>query len=119
VTHAELKPSYLKALKAELERMKKLTGLGLELDVVWNPCADKPLLGEIKDNVIYIYEVSLENAVNVLRHEFVDYCVSKAIEPYRATTNNLIRSINDGAYRQKERVVEALMRLLFERQTSD
>ena len=59
--------------------------------------------------------MSFEKAGDILRHEFVDYCVSKAIEPCGAATNNLIRSINEDAYGQKERIVEALKRLLFKR----
>lgn len=106
-------------LKMELERLKHLSGLGLDLKVVWEPSQDKLLSGEIRGGSIFIYEVSLKKAVEILRHEFLDYCVSKAIEPYRMTTNNLIRSINEDAYRQKERVVEALIKILFERQASD
>ena len=114
LTPAEPKPSRVKALKAELERLKRLTGLGLDLDLVWLPSADKSLLGEVKDKVIFIYEVNEQNVIDVLRHEFLDYCVSKAVDPYKKVTNNLIRMINDDAYREKERVVEALKRLLFE-----
>jgi len=100
-------------LKAELERLKKLTGVGLELDIVWKPAAEKAVLGEIKDKVIYIYEVRKEKILDVLRHEFIDYCISEAIEPYRAVTNKLIKSINEDAYRRKEMFVEALKKLLF------
>jgi len=103
-------------LVAELERLKRLSGLGLGLKVVWNPSPEKALLGEVKDKTIFIYVVSKEKAIEVLRHEFLDYCVSQAIEPYRRVTNKLIKLINDDAYREKEKIVEALIRLLFERE---
>lgn len=53
--------------------------------------------------------------IDILRHEFLDYCISRAIEPYRVVTNKLIKLINEDAYRRKERIVEAFSKLLFER----
>jgi hypothetical protein len=99
-------------LKAELERLKRLFGLGFELDLVWEPSPDKSLSGEVKNSSIYVYEADETKAVETLRHEFLDYCVSLAIEPYREVTNRLIRMMNDEAYKRKEKVVEALIKLL-------
>jgi len=113
------KASQKDPFKVELERLKELTGVGLELDVVWKPSDEKAILGEIKDKVIYIYEVRKEKVIDILRHEFIDFCISEAIEPYRAVTNKLIKSINEDAYRQKEKIVEALKKLLFKREVSD
>jgi hypothetical protein len=99
-------------LSAELERLKRFCGLGFELKVVWEPRPDGALSGEVKNNVIHVYDVEEEKALETLRHEFLDYCVSQAIEPYKEVTNRLIRMINDNAYRRKERIVEALVKLL-------
>ena len=99
-------------LEAELERLKRFSGLGLELNLVWKPNPDGALSGEVKNNLVYVYEVDEEKAVDTLRHEFLDYCVSRAIEPYRKVTNKLIAILNEEAYRRKERIVEALVKLL-------
>ena len=99
-------------LEAELERLKRFSGVGLELKVVWKPSPDVALSGEVKNSLVYVYEVDEEKAVDTLRHEFLDYCVSQAIEPYKEVTNRLIRMINEDAYRRKERIVEALVKLL-------
>lgn len=99
-------------LEAELERLKRLSGLGFELKVIWEPRPDGALSGEVKSNTIYVYDAEEGKALETLRHEFLDYCVSQAIEPYREVTNQLIRMINDVAYRRKEKVVEALAKLL-------
>ena len=99
-------------LEAELRRLKMLFGLGLELKVVWKPSPDEALLGEVKNNLIYVYEADEEKAVDTLRHEFLDYCSSQAIEPYKEVTNKLIRMINEDAYKRKEKIVEALVKLL-------
>ena len=99
-------------LEAELKRLKSFSRLGLELKVVWKPSPDEALSGEVKNNSIYVYEVDEEKAFDTLRHEFLDYCVSQAIQPYKEVTNRLIRMINEDAYRRKERIVDGLVKLL-------
>ena len=66
----------------------------------------------MKGDRILIYTVDEMDALDVLRHEVIDYCVSRAITPYQALTNRLIALLNDHAYRAKEAIVEALTRLL-------
>jgi hypothetical protein len=99
-------------LDGELKRLEDLLGVGHELRVAWCPSSESKLSGEVKDGVVYIYESDEARAVNVLRHEVIDYLVSQAIEPYRSVTNKLIQLLNEVAYRKKEDVVEALVRLI-------
>ena len=101
-------------LRDELERLKRLTGLASDLELFWTPDPGNSLSGEVKGGTIYVYEDCEQKALGVLQHEFLDYCISQAIEPYRRVTNTLIKLVNDDAYRRKERIVEALGRLLFE-----
>jgi hypothetical protein len=104
-------PTFLieERLKHELERLKRDTGLGFELDVVWMP-QDNKLSGEVKGKKIYVYEEDEEKAVETLYHEFFDYVISRAIEPYRSILNSLIGCLNEMCYRRKEEVVESLRR---------
>ena len=44
-------------LEAELERLKTFFGLGLELKVLWKASLDGALSGEVKNSLIYVYEV--------------------------------------------------------------
>jgi len=99
-------------LEGELERLKERVGAGHELRVVWSPNSDSKLSGEVKGDVVYIYEPDEVRAVDALRHEFIDYLVSQAIEPYRSVTNKLILLLNEVAYKKKEEVVETLVKLL-------
>lgn len=99
-------------MEAELDRLKRLSGMGFELRVVWKPCADGALSGEVRNSTIYVYDSGEKKAVETLRHEYLDYCLSQAIEPYKQITNMLIRKINEDAYRRKEEIVEALAKLL-------
>ena len=106
-------------LRDELDRLKRLSGLGMDLNLVWAPDSGGALSGEVKGGTIYIHEESEGKAMDTLRHEFLDYCVSQAINPYRRVTNTLIKLLNEDAYKRKEKVVEALSRLLFERDIQD
>jgi len=99
-------------LKEELERLKRKTGFGQELGVVWVPSATSKLAGEVKGETIFIYEEVEAKAIETLKHEFLDYAMSKVIEPYREVTNKLILLFNEEAYRRKERLIEKLARLL-------
>jgi len=101
-----------KKLEAELERLKKILKLGYELKVRWIPNNNSKLSGEVKGETIYIYDEEEELALETLKHEFIDYAISKVIEPYKEVTNRLISLINDDAYRRKERLVEALCHLI-------
>ena len=99
-------------LEKELERLKKKANYGYELKVVWLPSYDSKLSGEVKNGVIYIYESSEDEAIKTLRHEFIDYVVSQAIELYKLVINKLIQLLNETAYERKEKVVETLVKLL-------
>jgi len=101
------------AVQEELEReLRALSSkLGIDgLKVIWSPDGSGKLSGEVKGQVIHIYEPDLGKAIEVLRHETLDYIVSQAIEPYRDVTKALIKIINDKAYKRKEEVVEKLSR---------
>ena len=88
----------------------------------WESTVDQQLFGQHDaqwipagypgEGNILIYEEDKEEALKVLRHEILDYCVSQAIDPYKEVTNRLIRMINEDAYKRKERVVAALTRLM-------
>ena len=106
-------------LEAELERLKRRVGLGLDLHVVWTPGYVKysvdgnPLSGEVKGNVIIIYEPELEGALGALKHEFLDYIISLEIEaPYKDLINRLIDAFESVMYKRKERVIECLCSII-------
>jgi len=99
-------------LERELESLKVKLSLNEGLSVVWKPTPSKDVSGEVKGRTIYVYENCEGKALDTLRHEVLDYCVSQAIEPYKEVTNRLIKMINDDAYKRKERIVEKLKSLL-------
>lgn len=101
-------------LEKELERLKKLTNVYDDLNVEWVPKAHSDKDGSVVGKTIYIHSTTIPDANKVLRHEFIDYVVSKAIEPYLSLTNLLLSLISERAYKEKEKVVEALARILEE-----
>lgn len=106
-----------KNVQAELEKeLKSLTEkLGINgLRVLWSPDESSKLSGEVKGQAIYIYESGVEKAIEVLRHEVLDYMVSQAIEPYKDFTNALVKLLNQKAYERKEEVIEKLSKSLSE-----
>jgi hypothetical protein len=96
----------------ELGRLQQKLGLGYELGVVWLPDSHNRLSGEVKGDQIRIYEDNETKAIETLKHEFLDYLVSKSAEPYEKVANLLIKMINEEAYLRKEKLVEALEALL-------
>jgi hypothetical protein len=103
-------------LESELSRLKGALGLGHELRVEWLPghakhFSGRQLSGEVLDGTIYIYEEEEEKALATLRHEFLDYAVCQVIEPYKSIANKLISTMNEEAYRRKERLIERLSSL--------
>jgi hypothetical protein len=99
-------------LTKELEFLKRRLNLGHELTLKWLPGEKDGICGEVKENVILIYEDNETKALETLKHEFLDYIISKTIEPYEKIANKLIGLVNEDAYRRKEKLVEVLTKLI-------
>jgi hypothetical protein len=104
-------------LNEELKRLQGFLNFGHGLRVIWTPRQESDLDGEVKDNTIHIYSVTLEDALKTLRHEFLDYIISEMIEPYKDFSNALVMLVNKRAYSKKEKVVQKLANLLSQSMT--
>jgi hypothetical protein len=104
--------NFQKRLENELEKLKKRFKVGYELKVVWSPNNSGNLAGEVKGETIYVYDENEKEALKTLRHEFLDYAISKLIEPYKNVTNKLIMLMNEEAYKHKEKFIETLIELI-------
>lgn len=108
---------YQEKLDSEFSRLKQILGISEDLKLEWIPNksfsgSGKELSGEVINNVVFIYEEDFSEALKTLKHELIDYQLSRAIEPYKEVTNKLISLINDEAYKKKEKLVEALCQLI-------
>ena len=78
----------------------------------WLPDENAKLSGEVKGTCIFIYEVDEEKALETLKHEFLDYVISRTMEPYERIVNKFIQMLNEEAYKRKEKLTEALAKLI-------
>ncbi len=100
-------------LEEELRRLRVESGLGYELSVKWIPKPDSNRHGEVKGTTIYVYDDCEDRAVLTLKHEFIDYHISKeVIEPLIKYINVQKCLIEDLIYSRKERLVKRFLRLL-------
>ena len=103
----------LRRLEEELRQLKVETGLGYELSVKWTPNPDSDRHGEVKGTVTYIYDDCEDRALLTLKHEFLDYHISKeVIEPLIKYINVQKCLIEDLVYSRKERLVRRFLKLL-------
>jgi thermostable 8-oxoguanine DNA glycosylase len=99
-------------LEKELEKVKKLTGLGNDLSVIWSPNKDLDKHGEVKDNIIYVYDEDINSALKTLKHEFIHYHLKYIIEPLIKHINMQKCLIEDLVYRRVEELSDRLSKLL-------
>ena len=99
-------------LASELNRLQKITGNNQQFDLIWSPQNDSHIEGKVEGNAITIYSENIEDAIDTLQHEFVDYIISQTIKPYVNLVNSLMSIITKDAYETKEDAVESLLRLM-------
>jgi len=104
-------------LEDELRNLQKLTQVGYELKVEWLPEIatgrdGRRLCEEVKGNTIAIYGKSPREGRELVRHGFIEWMLNQNTKPYRLLINKLITLFEEQQYERKERIVEALTRLL-------
>ena len=109
--YSNQKELYL-SLLVELDRLQKITGNTQQFDLRWSPQSDSDIEGKVEGNTITIYSKNIEDALDTMQHEFVDYIISQAIKPYVKLVNSLMSIITKDAYETKEDAVESMLRLM-------
>lgn len=124
-THAETEPPrpeafnlHKKRLERELRRLQRLMSTGFEVSVTWLPGTaqydnGKKLAEQVVGDTIFIYTENPEEAIELLRHGFVEWLLNQHTQPYRALINKLITLFEEQQYERKERLVEALTKVLY------
>ena len=71
--------------------------------------------GRVIGSTIYIYDEASEKALRTLEHEYLDCILTrKLINPLVTIINTLIKVQENYVYREKEQIVENLLRLIFD-----
>ena len=100
-------------LEKELRRLKRGLNAGYNLRVRWIPDEESKLSGEVKGTVIYVYEEDEVEAIETLKHEFIDHHITKEIvEPLVEYVNMQKSLIERLIYKRKEGLVDSLSKLL-------
>jgi hypothetical protein len=100
-------------LEEELQRILTRLGLNLDLRVVWTPDPPNSLSGEVRGNIIYIYEVDEEKAIQALKHEVLDLLItSRIVKPLVDLINILIKAREAEIYKEKEEIIETLSKII-------
>ena len=99
-------------LQAEFQTLMGKLGVQ-NLKLVWMPDSGKSVAGEVRNGVVYVYEEDEVKAMETLKHELVDYLVtSKIVKPLVELVNLLIKSRESDIYREKEKIVDALSKII-------
>jgi len=114
---AEVLKNGLERLEVELERIKRKASIGFEVKVEWLPSEVKLMKGKeleevVIGNTIFIYAENLERAVELVRHGFSEWLLNQHSSPYRLIINKLIELFEEMQYEQKERIADAITKLL-------
>lgn len=89
-----------------------LNQLGINLVVLWTPNESKSVHGEIKDNVIFLYDSEKAEAWSTFTHEVTEYKLQAVTRPYRILVNNLIEAVEKSIYAEKEQFIEFLPKMI-------
>lgn len=101
----------LQRLETELAHLKSKFQMGQELKLLWMP-SDGSKSGEVIGTTIRIYEADPTKALETLRHEFIEYLLTRdLVAPYKHLINKLISLFEEEMYDRKEKLVERLREL--------
>ena len=89
-----------------------LNQLGINLVVLWTPNESKSVHGEIKGNVIFLYDSEKAEAWSTFTHEVTEYKLQSVTRPYRILINNLIEAVEKSIYAEKEQFIEFLPKMI-------
>jgi len=95
-------------IKFERRLQKCLDQLGIALRVVCVPRTDMPIHGEIKTNVLYIYDENPRDIWLTFEHEVYEHTFKEVTFVYRTIINDLIASVEKIVYERKEKFLNLL-----------
>lgn len=104
-------------LEAELERLKRMVGMGFEVSVTWLPGSvkyknGKQLLEEVSGDTIIIYTEDQTKVKELLAHGFAEWLFNRHTRRYRLLINKMIELFEQIQYEEKEKATDAITKLL-------
>ena len=100
-------------LEKELAILKRRIPFEEALTVRWTPQSHGKISGQVIGDTIYVYDENAQEAVNTLKHEYLDCLFTqKMIEPLITIVNTFIKLKEKEIYKAKERIVTKLLQLI-------
>jgi hypothetical protein len=104
-------------LEAELKRLKRNVCMGFEVSVMWLPSTvkhkdGKQLQEEVSGDTILIYTQEPAETIHLLAHGFAEWILNQHTKRYRLLINKLIELFEQIQYEEKERIIQALTKLM-------
>lgn len=87
-----------------------LEALNLPLKVIWAPCSNRAVHGEIKQGTIFVYDDNKEDAIETFQHELYEYKFKEVTRLHMAMTNALLEVLQKEIYTRKEAFFDFLPR---------
>jgi hypothetical protein len=105
-------------LDSELKMLQNKVSTGYEVTVEWQPGATefgaggKKLAEIVRGDTIFIFSGNLDEAISLVRHGFLEWILNQHTRPYLRLINKLITLQEEQQYERKEKIIEALLKLL-------
>lgn len=101
------------ALEEELSRLKRLLPCGEALTVRWKPRPLSKISGKVAGDTIYVYDEDPREALNTLKHEYIDCLLTRSLViPLVTLVNTFVKLREKEIYERKERIVTDLIKLI-------
>jgi hypothetical protein len=84
----------------------------VNLNVRWKPDSSKKVLGEIEENIIFLYDSNEAEAWRTFTHEVTEYKLQNVTRSYRLMINSLIEAFEKSVYAEKEQFIDFLPRMI-------
>jgi hypothetical protein len=72
----------------------------------------KRLAEEVVGDTIFIYSENPQKVIELVRHGFAEWLLNQHTKPYRQLINKLITLFEEQQYENKEKIIEALTKLI-------
>jgi hypothetical protein len=104
--------SWVRNGKVQMQMQDCLNRLGVCLKVIWKPDSSKAVHGEVKANVIFLYDSEESEAWQTFTHEVTEFKLQSVTRPYRLLINNLIEAVEKSIYAEKEQFIDFLPKMI-------
>jgi hypothetical protein len=109
----EIKPGTFQMRAQVQKRMQKtLNRFEIPLVLCWKSDNTKSIHGELRNNVLFIYDENENDAWDTFIHEIFEFKLKRVTIIYRTMINSLISGYEKLCYERKEEFLESLPKVI-------